>query len=275
MGHAVAASTEAVDAVWWNPAGIAQVRTVVGSFHHSQALAGTGDALTVSAPTRRGTFALSANVLNKGSTEVTAPDSTSSGILVSRDVSFGLSYAVAIARRFRVGLTYKLIQFRFDCTGECPDIPGSPSTTAFDLGGQFDAPSRVPFTIGVALRHLGVRDRPGAEELPTRLDVGLQGVYRIPERLARDARVLVALGAIDDLPAKRPLPRVGIEFDWERAVFVRGGYVVERTGTESGGPSLGLGFVKGRFAIDFARTFTGLSADAGQAPTYISLKLDF
>ncbi|MGQ0765116.1 MAG: hypothetical protein ACT4OZ_05555 [Gemmatimonadota bacterium] len=273
MGHAVTASSGDVDAVWWNPAGIANTRRIGGSFHHSQALVGTGDALTVSFPSRLGVIALSANVLNQGSTDVTAPDSTTSGVLVARDLSLGLSWGVVIARRFRAGATWKTVQFRFDCTGECPTIPRPPATSAVDLGLQFDAPSRVPLSVGLALRHLGVRDEAGAEELPTRLDFGVEGLYRIPQTVAADASVTLALGAIDDLPLSRPLPRLGVEFNWESTVFVRGGYVVERSGTESGGPSLGLGFVRGRFAIDFGRTFSGLSADAGQAPTYISLKL--
>lgn len=273
MGHAVAAFSGDVDAVWWNPAGIANTRRIGGSFHHSQALVGTGDALAVGFPTRIGVLALSATVLNQGSTDVTAPDSTTSGVLVARDLSLGVTWGVVVARRFRAGATWKAVQFRFDCTGECPTIPRPPATSAVDIGLQFDAPSRVPISLGIAVRHLGVRDESGAEELPTRVDLGIEGLYRIPTYIAEEASVRLALGAIDDLPLSRPLPRVGIEFDWESTVFVRGGYVVERSGTESGGPSLGLGFVRGRFAIDFSRTFSGLSADAGQAPTYITLKL--
>jgi hypothetical protein len=58
-------------------------------------------------------------------------------------------------------------------------------------------------------------------------------------------------------------------------VFIRGGYVVESADTEAGGASLGIGFVVRRLTIDFARSFSGLSADAGQAPTYLSLSVMF
>ena len=39
--------------------------------------------------------------------------------------------------------------------------------------------------------------------------------------------------------------------------------------------ALGIGFVVRRLTIDFARSFSGLSADAGQAPTYLSLRVRF
>ena len=60
---------------------------------------------------------------------------------------------------------------------------------------------------------------------------------------------------------------------WEGAVISP--HVLSSGSTESGGPTLGLGFVAGRLVIDFARVFAGLSADAGQAPTYLSLRLTF
>jgi hypothetical protein len=131
-------------------------------------------------------------------------------------------------------------------------------------------------SIGVALRHVGVHSRGRDDErdrLPTRVQLGVQLHYDLPKRIADDARLLLSLDAIDDLPLAKPLPRLGVELTWEKSVFVRAGYVVERSGSESGGPALGLGFVVRRLSIDLGRTFAGLSADAGQAPTYLSLKL--
>jgi hypothetical protein len=278
LGHAVVASAEAGDAVWWNPAGIRATKSAAGALHHSQTFVGTGDAISVVFPTRRGAIALSASLLDNGGVEVTGSDSASSGgLLISRDVAVGLSYAVAV-RRLRIGSTYKLVQFRFDCTGECPIVPRLFSTTGLDFGAQFEAPTRLPVTFGVAFRHIGVRRRGRDDErdrLPSRVQVGAQAVFSLPKRIADDARIVVAVDAIDDLPVERPLPRFGVELIWEKSVFVRGGYVVERVGSESGGPALGLGFVVRRLSIDFGRTFSGLSADAGQAPTYLSLKLAF
>ena len=49
----------------------------------------------------------------------------------------------------------------------------------------------------------------------------------------------------------------------------------EASGSESGGPSFGLGYGTERIGIDLARVFTGLSADAGQAPTHLSLRITF
>jgi hypothetical protein len=86
---------------------------------------------------------------------------------------------------------------------------------------------------------------------------------------------MLAVDLIDELRVSNPLPRIGAEFAWEDAVYLRGGYVVERQGTESGGASLGIGFALRRLTIDFARNFSGLSADAGQPPAFLSLRIRF
>jgi hypothetical protein len=149
-----------------------------------------------------------------------------------------------------------------------------------DFGAQYDvsSKSRIPVSIGAVVRNLDVhfgsaRDR--SERLPTRLQIGALAKYVIPKELANDAEVRVAADLIDEFPLGQPLPRVGGEFVWEKRAFVRAGYVFQSTSTESGGPTLGVGFVVGHLVIDFARVFTGLSADAGQAPTYLSLRLTF
>jgi hypothetical protein len=56
---------------------------------------------------------------------------------------------------------------------------------------------------------------------------------------------------------------------------IRGGYAVEASQSEAGGPSIGLGLSTGNLVFDVARILTGLSADAGKAPTYLSLRYLF
>jgi len=45
--------------------------------------------------------------------------------------------------------------------------------------------------------------------------------------------------------------------------------------TEASGPSVGFGITAGKLSFDIARTFEGLSADAGEPPTYFSLRYNF
>ena len=278
MGNAMSTASHTTEALWWNPAGLAAGRRAEASLHHSQTLVGTGDALAFTLTSaRRGVFALAANLLDYGGGEVTGPDSIPSGQLYSRNIAVAASYASQIGNRIRAGLTYKLLQFRFDCSGECPDLPSRrASTSALDAGVQYDLPIGIPLSVGAVVRNVGVRlDADQADALPTRIQVGALGHYTIPKTLAADARISLAVDVIDELPLRRPLPRVGAEFSWDSSVFIRGGYVVESADTEAGGASLGIGFVVRRLTIDFARSFSGLSADAGQAPTYLSLRVRF
>ena len=276
MGNAMATASNTTEALWWNPAGLAAARRAEASLHHSQALVGTGDALGVTMNSAKlGVFALAANLLDYGGGEVTGPDSIPSGQLYSRNIAVAGSYASRIGRRLRAGLTYKLLQFRFDCSGECPDLPSRrASRSAFDAGVQYDVVIGIPISFGAVVRNVGLLES-DASALPTRIQVGAIGHYRVPQVLAEDARISLAVDVIDALPAKKPLPRVGAEFSWDSSVFVRGGYVVESEDTEAGGASLGIGFVVRRLTIDFARSFSGLSADAGQAPTSLSLRVRF
>ncbi len=282
MGQSMMASNGSGDAVWWNPAGIATVRRGDAALHHSQSVIGTSEALTVTAASSLlGVVALSANILDFGG-DIPAVDNQGNvvGKILPRNLALVGTYATTIGRRVRAGVSYKLVQFRFDCEGLCPSLPTKQaSTSALDGGVQFDLPTKLPITIGAAIRNVGVdlqiNDSPQSDPLPTRLQIGATARYVIPKVYADDAELLVSADVIDDVPVGKPLPRVGGEFVWEKKAFLRAGYVFSSGSTESGGPTLGLGFVAGRLVIDFARVFAGLSADAGQAPTYLSLRLTF
>lgn len=279
VGNATASTSGTAESVWWNPAGLATLRRVEASLNHSQSIIGTSDAVVVSVASPFGVTAIAASVLDYGGGEATGPDSVPSGSLYPRNVSVGASHAVRIGRDMRVGATWKLAQFRFDCSGECPSLPTVlSSTTAFDVGMQYDLPLRLPIHLGASVRNLGVKLREedlSPDQLPSRLQVGASVLYVLPKTIAENAKATVAVDLIDELRVSNPLPRIGGEFVWEDAVYLRGGYVVERRDTESGGASLGIGFALRRLTIDFARNFSGLSADAGQPPAFLSLRIRF
>src|SRR5688572_28574478 len=101
-------------------------------------------------------------------------------------------------------MTYKVIQFRADCSGRCGAIESlTASSSAIDLGAQYDLGALIPATIAVAVRNLGpqlqVNDRDQADDLPQRLQLGL--TYRVPQvgRVARDTELYVAGDVIDDI----------------------------------------------------------------------------
>ena len=73
--------------------------------------------------------------------------------------------------------------------------------------------------------------------------------------------------------ALRLSARLGADLSWQKRLHLRGGYIFDVG--EAGGPSLGVGLSAGSLNVDIARLFEGLSADAGQAPTYLSLSYLF
>lgn len=281
MGQAMMASQGSGDGVWWNPAGIATVRRGDAALHHSQSVIGTSETLTITAASSLlGVAAISANILDFGG-DIPAVDNQGNvvGKILPRNIALVTSYARHLGSRVRAGVSYKLVQFRFDCEGLCPTLPTTQSSTsALDAGAQVDLATPIPVTLGVALRNARIPFKAGDDEsdpLPTRIQIGASARYAIPKDYANDAEVSLSADVIDEVPAGNPLPRLGGEFAWEKRAFLRAGYLFSSGTSESGGPTLGVGFVARRLVIDFARVFSGLSADAGQAPTYLSLRVTF
>lgn len=279
MGQAISGDQPGTESVWWNPAGLARLEKREVAIHHSKSLIATGDAISVAIPSQLlGVLTASVNLINFDESEATDPNQGTTGKILLRSFVYAATYATPVGDRFSAGITYKVLQFRADCTGSCGAIENlSASSSAVDIGAQYDLGALIPATVGVVVRNLGpqlqVNDRDQADDLPQRLQVGLS--YRLPqvERVAKDTELLVAGDLIHDIDTNAPTARVGANVSWRRTVNLRGGYDFEDA--EGGGPSVGIGFVIGGFVIDMARLFQGFSADAGQAPTYLSLRYLF
>lgn len=278
LGGAVIARQDGSESVWWNPAALAALARREVTLHHAQDFFATTDALALILPSRLlGVIGFAAEVQDYGEQENTVGPDPPLGTTLSRSFIISGTYATTIGRILRSGLGFKVVQLRFDCTGSC-DVPTSVAqTVALDAGLQADLGRRL--TLGASVRNLGfplqVEDSDQSDPLPKRMQFGAMYRYPLPDRLTDDAQLNVMADVIADLDLERPLPRVGAEFVWEGRAFLRGGYLFERAESEAGGPSLGLGLVSGSVQIDIARVFTGFSADAGQAPTFLSIRLQF
>jgi hypothetical protein len=285
MGQAVVADRAGSESVWWNPAGIGASTRREAAIHHSQSVAGTGDAVTIIVPSSLlGVLALSVNIFDYGEQQ-TNPDPTvpvegGGGTIIPRSFIYAATYATSLGSYVTAGLTYKLIQFRIDCTGPCPDINFSATTSALDLGAQFLVKRSVPLVIGVAARNLvglklQVNDSPQSDPLPRRLQVGVQYRIDLPPRLAPETAVRLAFDLADGIHVGNPAPRFGTDIAYRDRFHVRAGYAFEATRSEAGGPSIGLGVSTGNLVFDVGRILSGLSADAGKAPTFLSLRYLF
>ena len=280
LGQAVAADRSGSESVWWNPAAIGAATKREAAIHHSQSVAGTGDAVTIVVPSSLlGVLALSVNIFDYGEQQSTDPTGPV-GTIIPRSFIYAATYATSLGGYVTAGLTYKLVQFRIDCTGPCPDISFSATTSALDLGAQFMVKRSLPLVIGIAARNvvglkLQVNDSPQSDPIPRRLQVGVQYRIDLPTRVAPETALRLAFDLADGIQVGNPAPRFGADLAFRERFHVRGGYAVEASRSEAGGPSIGVGVTAGNLVFDVARIVTGLSADAGKAPTYLSLRYLF
>ena len=279
MGQAMVADQPGTEAVWWNPSAIArQTKKEIG-IHHSQTIAATGDAITVLYPTASvGALALSVNVLNFGDQQITDPGGVPIGVVLPRNILFAATYGAALGKRVNAGVTYKRLQYRVDCSGQCTNVSTFTATSsAVDFGVQYDVPSSSQLTLGAAVRNVGTRlqvnDSEQADPLPTRIEIGAE--YKLPfiALLVADTELRIAADVVSDKEIDHPAARIGADLAYEKNIHLRGGYVAnDANGART---ALGFGVVAGRLMFDIARTFGGLSSDAGQTPTYLSLRYLF
>jgi hypothetical protein len=277
LGQATMALDGTTESVWWNPSGLASMTGTTAAIHHSQSVGGTADAVAVVAHSKLlGSFGVSASLRDFGSSTNSDESGTEGGTVLPRSLIYAATYAAAVDR-LNVGLSYKLVQWRIDCTGPCIGETGLLSqTSAIDAGAQFTLDPMLPVTVGASVRNVGLRmqvnDQPQADQLPSRLQAGLEWRVSQVEEVTDGAQLHVSADMVSNLRRMDPAPRVGADLGWQRLHF-RGGYASRAGGF--GGPSLGVGYDSGNLAIDFARLFEEVSSMAGTEPTYLSVRFRF
>ena len=278
LGQAATALKGSTESVWGNPSGLAAITATTAALHHSQSAAGKADAVSVVAHSRLlGSFGVSASLRELGPSDNTDASGAEGGMILPRSLIYAASYAAGIDK-LSVGLSYKLVQWRLDCTGPCSDDTGvMGSTSAVDAGAQFSLSPRIPVTIGASVRNLGLRmqvnDGPQADDLPSRLQAGMEVRISKLDEVIDGAELRLNADVISELGRMDPSPRLGAELAWQRRFHVRGGYASRASGL--GGPSLGVGYEGKSLAIDFARLFDEVSSFIGSEPTYLSVRYRF
>lgn len=280
-GEAAVADTLGVDGAWWNPASLAAMQRSELSLNGSQAFIGTSAAIGFARPSKAlGTIAVSATILDygdQGATEGGAGGDV--GTISIRSSIAMLSYATPIGDRLRVGLSYKYARLAFTCSGLCGPVPQFIGTSgALDVGAQYVLPTATPLTIGAALRHVGpdfqVRDAEQADPLPRTWQMGVSG--RVPSAALAEQSVSVDVMAdlLGSLANTGISTRVGGIVTYLNKYSLRAGYTLEDG--ERGGAAVGVGvFLSEGMVLDLSRRFGGLSAQAGQPPTYVALRFLF
>jgi hypothetical protein len=254
------------------------MRGTSAAIHHSQSIGGKADAVSVVAHSRLlGSFGVSASLRDFGASGNADDSGAEGGTILPRSLIYAATYAAAV-ERLNVGLSYKLVQWRIDCTGPCTGETGIlASTSAVDAGAQFSFDPEIPVTFGASVRNVGLRlqvnDQPQSDDLPSRLQAGMEWRVSALEAVVDGAQLRLSADMVSALRRMDPSPRVGAELGWQRRLLFRGGYASRSGGY--GGPSLGVGYDSGNLAIDFARLFDEVSSATGSEPTYLSVRYRF
>ena len=284
MGQAAIALDGRGEAVFWNPAGLGSLTTNEFGLHTATLVPGRSTIVTAFFPKAGvGVFGGAAYLMDYGNFARTDTSGVVIGQIAPRNFEFLASFASELGDAFLLGLSYKLIQFRSDCSGDCRDLPNTQGTShALDVGGQFAFGARDALRVGVAVRNVGFRlqlqNRDQADPLPARLAVG--AVYRMvlpPLRGAAATERLDVLVAADvDSPwgrAGASEMRLGLDLGYGEVVRIRGGYAFVRDGVS--GPSVGLGVSTSAIGVDLARTFLTGSDLVTEHPTFFSFRVTF
>jgi len=282
MGKAVVADRSGIDAVWWNPAGIAELpRRELALQYRQQGEFYRIVGVTYALPRAPiGTFAVSASMVDYGSESALDRDNVETGTFAHRFVVGTATFGTTIGRRVTAGVNFRVFQNRFDCSGDCGAALQSSSgiAPAVDAGVQFQPSDSVPLRFGLSIRHLGPRfqqnDAPQSDPLPSRIHLGAS--YERPlggpasDPALRETRVRMSLEAVHLPVLEETALNAGAELSVQQRFFVRAGYTNE---AGSSGASIGVGIVSGRLQIDLAR-LTGASLEAiGGSPTLLTLRL--
>ncbi|HLZ45178.1 MAG TPA: PorV/PorQ family protein [Gemmatimonadales bacterium] len=292
MGQTATAAAGRGEAAFWNPAGLATLSEDEFALHSSTLVAGKGNVLGAYFPSRGiGVFGGAIYLVDYGDLDRTDVNGNTIARIAPRNFEFLASYATNLTSSFTFGMSYKLVQFRVDCSGDCRDFPsGMGATHALDFGGQFTIGSGPggPLRIGIALRNVGfrlqVQNQAQADPLPTRLAIGALYDLRLrPPSLdsaghagGLDQAFDVKLAADIDSPwgqVGQPETRLGLDIGYQRLVRVRAGYAFVQDGLS--GPSVGLGVETGSLGIDLARAFLTGSDLQVESPTFFSFRVTF
>lgn len=287
LGGAGVADSSPVNALFSSPAAYAHATRKDVALEYAQDDFTKRAVATLTYPVRLvGTFALNGYFQDLGQTPRVTGSGVQIGTLFHRNVEVAGTYAAGFGRGLSAGVTFKYIQFRVDCEGTCEAIAGLPlvpptvsSTSAVDLGVQYQLPGRSPIHLGAALRNVGLKlqvvDAEQADPLPTQLAVG--AAYDVPHvdrtvpggTLSIFAEGSAGIGS----ETRDNTVRLGVEGGYQRTVFLRAGYAF-RSGAY-GGATVGFGLARNRVALDVARQVIVSDALSNNPPTYIGLRYAF
>jgi hypothetical protein len=297
MGGAGTAMATGVEALYYNPAGVARMTNSVGVYvSHMNYIADIGvDYGAVSANVESfGVLSLSLKSLSIGDIPVTTtqnPDGTGQNFS-PQFFTLGLSYGRQLSDRVSVGLTANFISERMG------DV--SASGVGFNVGVIYDNLGSIDgLSIGIAVKNVGTQmtfegsglltqatveeqNRPpqyyqvqaAAFELPSSIEFGVG--YR--RTFGGDNSILIS-GAFQSQNFTSDQYLVGAEYSYQDLFFLRGGYNFAQ-GESSGaqhifGPSFGAGLHSALGSIDLSFDYAFRSVEVFNSNHVFSIMIGF
>jgi hypothetical protein len=238
MGDAFAATADDVSALYWNPAGLAQIKDTEISAMQNNGLVDTQYQFAGAArPMGEGAIGLSLYRLDYGSINGYSASDTPQGSFSAGSLAGGLTVARKFGENIMLGATAKMVQEKIDGL--------SASTFAGDLGFLWRDDR---FSVGIVAQHLGgtLKFEKESEDLPATL--------RADAAMRVSPRLLVAAGVAKARDNDAEV-HAGGEISLSRMFQLRAGYsVVPGNSIDAGGLSGvtgGAGINLGRFSIDY------------------------
>ena len=277
LSEAVTAMTSP-DAVFYNPAGLAEMEGSHFVLHHVESMTQQVDAFTLLlTPGDIATFGVTYELVDFGDQE-TGGGPVPTGRLTYREHILVASFATALVPQIAAGLNYKYFASRLNCSGQCEGIPPQNAAThGLDFGVQYHPVWLTPARIGASLLNVGfplqVINSQQADPMPTRLRVGVSYdvMHHIDAEAPYELWLLVDAEEEDWQNPSTPTASVGVEFAVGDVVFLRGGY----GGGEgiASGPAVGVGVIYSNFHISVAKRVG--SGGLGDDPFQLSLDVGF
>ena len=279
LGRAVTA-LDGPESAFWNPAGLAAVDESQVVLLRGDPLAGTSTAFSALwARPGVGTLGVSYQLLDIGTQELRDIDGNELGSISVRNHLGVVSAAAQLLEGVRLGVNFKIVQFRRSCRGICSDAGTTATTYAFDAGLQILPTERL--RIGAMLAHIGPRlqvlNADQSDPLPAR--VRLAFAYNLIALLTDDEELGGWL-AVEVQDRLRELGSLSFYLGTEltagvsEAIFLRAGYVLGNLDQEDGA-RVGLGFRFGRFDLAIAKSLAVSTLTGETEPVHVTFSIRF
>ena len=262
MAGAYGSIADDLTAIYWNPAGVADLDGMSANFSYTEWFGGFNHSFAAISFPMGPSYNLAFNAISLSSDDIpitTIMDDDGEGATYNvNDVAFGLTFSGYLTEEFSFGINAKYVSNSFSQT--------SANAIAFDIGTRYDV-GVYGIKLGFSIHNLGVEMNYEGEELSTakKLYDGLNASqldaeytsypYQMPivfrasissEIIKQEEHNLIAVLDFNTLSDAGEQFALGAEYTWNGLLSFRGGYIFgkDQMGIAGG---VGLNYMSGYF----------------------------